>query len=300
MMGKLMRPERRYPWWITLIIALGLMALLPGVRESVVQLWWLRKTAGPVHEALREKDVGKAVRLAYDAVEQGAPPAAILGLMQVFIAESAPAEAAALGQKVLERKEPAHDQVWTNRIRLSIGDALMVADKPAEAVRFYRTVKPDAMMEPMLWNNLAYAILLSHGDTAEAERLARKALEAVHQRGVYGLSEAAVQDTLGWALLHRGQHKEAYSLLMDAMQQAPGDPDVVWHTAVASWAVKDLKTAKMLLRCAEELYRIKHRKLPAEFEAVQNALRSERAFDPSVLRMRGSQTEGQTKHVDTP
>ncbi len=294
------RVERRYPWWITLVIALVLMALIPGVRDSVVQLWWLRKTAGPVHEALRQKDISKAVRLAGEAVDQGAPPAAVLGLMQVFVAESAPLEAAELGEKALKRSDQAKDALWINRIRMSVGDALMVADRPHDALRHYRAVTPDPLTEPVLWNNLAYAILLSHGDPDEAETLARKALAAVQQRRAYGLSEAAVQDTLGWALLHRGQYPEAHSLLLDAMHQSPGDPDVVWHAAVASWAVNDQPTAAMLMRRAEELYRTKHRKPPVEFSVVQDRLRRNQPFDMSVLRGPDSQSGGQNKHVDTP
>ena len=55
---------------------------------------------------------------------------------------------------------------------------------------------------------------------------------------------AAVQDTLGWALLQDGQAAEAAKVLEKARELAPADPEALYRLAVAQKAAGDRAAAQ--------------------------------------------------------
>jgi Tfp pilus assembly protein PilF len=104
------------------------------------------------------------------------------------------------------------------------------AKSPDAAVKQYRKVLESDPENFMALNNLAF-LLVDRDEFNEALGLAQKAMELAP-------GEASVEDTLGWALLHKGMYREAIRHFKTAFskQAAPG---IQYHLAMAYVMVGD-------------------------------------------------------------
>ena len=112
----------------------------------------------------------------------------------------------------------------------------------AHAKQTYQDILTDHPDHLLTLNNLA-ALLTSGGDSQAAVPLARHAVALAPQ-------SAAIQDTLGWALLQAGQAGEAAKVLGNARGLAPADPEALYRLAVAQKAAGDNRAARQSLEKA--------------------------------------------------
>jgi tetratricopeptide (TPR) repeat protein len=83
---------------------------------------------------------------------------------------------------------------------------------------------------PAALNNLAYLYAEKLNDIDKAYELAQKAREAAPE-------DPFVADTLGWILYRKGDPKWALSLLQEASQQMPREPEILYHVGMAHLAL---------------------------------------------------------------
>ena len=106
----------------------------------------------------------------------------------------------------------------------------------AHAMQTYQGILADHPDHMLTLNNLA-ALETTGGDAEAAVSLARRAVALAPQI-------AAVQDTLGWALLQDGRAAEAVKVLEKARELAPADPEALYRLAVAQKAAGDRAAAQ--------------------------------------------------------
>jgi Flp pilus assembly protein TadD len=100
-----------------------------------------------------------------------------------------------------------------------------------------------APQQPYVLNYLGYALLVRNEDVAEAERLIREAHRLAPDN-------AAITDSLGWALYHKGQLGEAIPLLEQAAQSEPADVEINEHLGDAYYAAGRRVEARFAWRAA--------------------------------------------------
>jgi Flp pilus assembly protein TadD len=100
----------------------------------------------------------------------------------------------------------------------------------------YQAILADHPDHTLTLNNLA-SLESSGDDVQEAIALARRAVALAPRI-------AAVQDTLGWALLQGGHAAEAAKVMETARQLAPADPEILYRLAVAQKAAGDQASAR--------------------------------------------------------
>ena len=96
------------------------------------------------------------------------------------------------------------------------------AKNPSGAVAAYRRALARAPDSPPILNNLAYLLAADPATSAEAVTLAEKAFAGAP-------NSAAVADTLGWALYHKGELARAEELLTRVVKVAPASGEVRYH-----------------------------------------------------------------------
>lgn len=96
------------------------------------------------------------------------------------------------------------------------------AGNPAGAVAAYRRALERAPANPGILNNLAYLLTADPASRDEAVALAEKALAQAP-------TSAAIADTLGWALYHKGELDRAEALLSRVAKAAPAAGEVRYH-----------------------------------------------------------------------
>lgn len=116
-------------------------------------------------------------------------------------------------------------------------------DKAIERYRILLTKAPD---EPLVLNNLAYALAVRKKRVEEALPLAEKAYELAK-------GNASVSDTLGWICYLAGQNERAIKLLQEAAQKGSRNPEMHLHLAIVSEATGDALAAEIALQRALEL-----------------------------------------------
>jgi tetratricopeptide (TPR) repeat protein len=143
-------------------------------------------------------------------------------------------------------------------IRLELATALQQNGEAASATREFQRLLAELpashALRPVVLNNLA---VLYHGQQDV------RALETAEAAYTSAREVIAVQDTLGWLLLHHGNQARALSLLQGAAAAAPTSPEIRYHHAAALAATGDREGAKLLL--ADVLLD------PAQFEGRRGA-----------------------------
>ena len=104
-------------------------------------------------------------------------------------------------------------------------------------------LRPSPRSSPMCSNYLGYALLVRNEDIGEAERLIREAHRLAPDN-------AAITDSLGWALYHKGQLAEAIPLLEQAAQAEPADVEINEHLGDAYFAAGRRVEARFAWRAA--------------------------------------------------
>ncbi len=117
--------------------------------------------------------------------------------------------------------------------------ALAAAKEDAEAERIYLALLQVNPVNVAILNNLAW--LYRTSDNAKALGYAHFA---------FGLAprSSEVKDTLGWVLLQKGDLVKAKALLSLAHLQAPDDPQIAYHLAMALALGGDRDKARMLVK----------------------------------------------------
>jgi uncharacterized protein (TIGR03790 family) len=116
-------------------------------------------------------------------------------------------------------------------------------DKAIERYRKLQQLAPD---NPLVLNNLAYALAVRKGNFQEALPLAEKAHELAKGNG-------NISDTLGWIYHLAGQDEKAAKLLEEAVRSSAGNAEMHLHFAVVSAATGNKLAAEIALKRALEL-----------------------------------------------
>jgi putative PEP-CTERM system TPR-repeat lipoprotein len=108
----------------------------------------------------------------------------------------------------------------------------------ARAIAQYEHLVASDELDPIALNNLAWALHLQ-GDARSSE-LARKAYEAAPQH-------PEIADTYGWILVRMGKVSEGLPVLQSAVDNAPTNPDILYHAAAAHRASGNSQEAVTLV-----------------------------------------------------
>jgi uncharacterized protein (TIGR03790 family) len=125
----------------------------------------------------------------------------------------------------------------------SLYEASQEYDKAIARYRRLAELVPD---NPIILNNLAFALAVRKNNVAEALPLAEKA---------YSLSKGApvIADTLGWIYHLSGQNDKAVKPLEDAVRAAPKNPEIHLRFAIVSEATGNKLAAEIGLQRALEI-----------------------------------------------
>ena len=179
-------------------------------------------------------------RQAADA--RGARQADWIRLGQLYGEMERQREAAdAFGRALALRGADDGQDEW--QLQLMRGGALDQAGDWPGARTALRRAYELAPQQPFVLNYLGYALLIRNEDVAEAERLIREAHRLVPDN-------AAITDSLGWALYHKGQLAEAVALLEQAAQAEPADVEINEHLGDAYYAAGRRVEARFAWRAA--------------------------------------------------
>ncbi|MFA6241701.1 MAG: tetratricopeptide repeat protein, partial [Candidatus Hydrogenedentales bacterium] len=137
-----------------------------------------------------------------------------LGLAEVSsLSEDSKGQEEALRKAV--EVEPTSSDAW-----LALAQFLDEANNLPELTSVFRKLVELLPNDPFIANNLAYCVLRSNGDTAEALALAKGASEELHMH-------PNVLHTLGLAQLRSGDLEEGRKNLGLALEMQPGDPTML-------------------------------------------------------------------------
>jgi len=116
-----------------------------------------------------------------------------------------------------------------------------------KAIERYRKLQQIAPNNPLVLNNLAYALAVRKNNPLEALPLAEKAYELVK-------GNANIADTLGWIYHLAGQDEKAVKVLEEAVRSAAsGNADIHLHFAIVSAATGNKLAAEIALKRALEI-----------------------------------------------
>jgi uncharacterized protein (TIGR03790 family) len=115
-----------------------------------------------------------------------------------------------------------------------------------KAIERYRRLMQLTPNNPIVMNNLAFALAVRKNNVAEALPLAEKA---------YSLTKGSpnIADTLGWIYHLTGQDDKAVKLLEDAVRSAPRNAEMHLHFAIVSEATGNKLAAEVALKRALEI-----------------------------------------------
>ena len=116
---------------------------------------------------------------------------------------------------------------------LFLGGAYEQLDDPAGAEGAYRAALALDPDQPDALNNLAFLLVRTGGDAAEAVSLARRAVRAVDTREVSSSQRANILDTLGAALAAAGSPADAADAYEQALRLTPEAPGILLGLAEA-------------------------------------------------------------------
>jgi Flp pilus assembly protein TadD len=164
----------------------------------------------------------------------GAPTATAadqVRLGEVLMAMRRHREAAAAFARAIEARARGGDEdqpEWT--LWLMAGGAHDEAEDWPQARAALQRAYSLAPTEPLVLNYLGYAQLERRENMEEAERLVREAHRLAPDN-------AAITDSLGWALFLRGRREEGIALLEQAAEASPADVEINEHLGDAYYAV---------------------------------------------------------------
>jgi Flp pilus assembly protein TadD len=151
----------------------------------------------------------------------GATASDHIRLGEVLMAVDRPRDAAAAFNRAIEtRGEDSSQPEWS--LWLLAGGAHDEADDWPQARAALQRAYSLAPAEPLVLNYLGYAQLERRENMEEAERLVREAHRLAPDN-------AAITDSLGWALFLRGQRAEGLALLERAAEASPADVEINEH-----------------------------------------------------------------------
>ena len=155
------------------------------------------------------------------AAASGATASDQVRLGEVLMAMDRPRDAAAAFNRAIEiRGDDAAHPEWS--LWLLAGGAHDEADDWPQARAALQRAYSLAPTEPLVLNYLGYAQLERRENLEEAERLVREAHRLAPDN-------AAITDSLGWALFLRGRRDEGLALLVQAAEASPADVEINEH-----------------------------------------------------------------------
>lgn len=122
---------------------------------------------------------------------------------------------------------------------VALAQALKRQGQDAAAIRQYEALLEQYPQSALVLNNLAW-LYFETGDERAVE-MARRAHELAPD-------SSAITDTLGWILFKRGETQRARELLEQAASQAPAEPEIQYHLAVALADTGDVQRAGEVAR----------------------------------------------------
>jgi uncharacterized protein (TIGR03790 family) len=115
-----------------------------------------------------------------------------------------------------------------------------------KAIERYRKLLQSAPENPLVLNNLAYALAVRKNNPQEALPLAEKANQLAK-------GNPSISDTLGWIYHLAGQDDKAVKVLEEAVRSAPSNAEIHLHFAIVSAATGNKLAAEVGLRRALEI-----------------------------------------------
>lgn len=207
-------------------------------RDSAVEMLGRVPAGDPFADLARDQRIRlltvggsneDALRVAQAAASaSGATSSDQVRLGEVLMALDRPREAAAAFNRAIEIRTDDSQAEWT--LWLLAGGAHDEADDWPQARAALQRAYQLAPTEPLVLNYLGYAQLERRENLAEAERLVREAHRLAPDN-------AAITDSLGWALFLRGRRDEGIALLEQAAQGSPADVEINEHLGDAYYSV---------------------------------------------------------------
>ncbi len=124
-------------------------------------------------------------------------------------------------------------------IRATLAESLIKRGQPKAAVEHYLILNKNNPNNPLILNNLAWALHES-GDR-RAPAFAEQALKLKPDN-------PAVLDTLGWILVRQGQTERGIKLLQQALSKTPDAAEIHWHLAYGLYLAGDRTRARQELK----------------------------------------------------
>ncbi|GAB4439255.1 MAG: hypothetical protein OHK0026_05010 [Rhodocyclaceae bacterium] len=166
----------------------------------------------------REKKWDEAVAAYRKGIERVKAPLFAIRLHQTLTAAGRKPEAG----------KAASDWIRANPkdgyVRNYLAERAQAAGDPAEAARQYKALLEQFPKNPVVLNNLAWA---------SYEAKDAKALDYAEQANALAPGNPAIQDTLGWILVEKGELKRGLELLGQAVAKAPQAAELRLHLAKA-------------------------------------------------------------------
>ncbi len=122
-----------------------------------------------------------------------------------------------------------------HRTRLALAGAYLNAKRFKDAIGEYERLLAVSPENPVLLNNLAW----SYHQIGDA-----RALDFARRAHAKAPKSSEITDTLGWILVREGKAAEGVELLKKAAAQAPDQPEIRYHLAVALNAVGQAEEAR--------------------------------------------------------
>jgi putative PEP-CTERM system TPR-repeat lipoprotein len=148
------------------------------------------------------------------------------------------------------------------QILFHLANGYLQLGRNKEAIATFEQLLDKTPDDPILMNNLAW--LLRESNPKRALELAQKTTSIAPEWGS-GI------DTLGMIYLEKGDTAEAYRYFEQALKQAPDDPEIRYHVALASSKLGEKEQARQILKAilADPEYQFDSRK---DAEKLQAAL----------------------------
>jgi len=185
---------------------------------------------------LKSRALGKALRYADEAVETESKDPDLYQIRGSILEE--------LGRysEALKNYNQAVELDPKNlKLRYSIGNVCEKSGRRSEGLKVMHEILKEKPDDPSALNFVGYTLLVTGGDTDQAEALIRKANELKPNDGY-------IMDSLGWALFKKGKVDEALELLKAAAEKVKIDPIIADHYG-------DVLMAKGMKKDALEAYR---------------------------------------------
>jgi uncharacterized protein (TIGR03790 family) len=141
----------------------------------------------------------------------------------------------------LEEAVALDDHIAT--IQLTLASLYELDQQYDKAIERYRQLLKLAPDNPLVLNNLAYALAVRKNAVSEALPFAEKAHELTK-------TNPNIMDTLGWIYHLAGQNDRAFKLLKEAAGSGAQNADIFLHLAVVSANLGDLGSSESALKRA--------------------------------------------------